>query len=297
MNGIEFYCFVWLLLLLLININISYNNQIKNANTLLSLIFYILIVRLSNIAGDLSNYVEALNEIKIDYYYLKEIIFWLYLGSINLVSDDNIIFVISDLILLCLISNTLKKNGMPIYFVSIFFIAFHFFLGHQNIYRQWLGTIFILVSGKRKVRFISVFIHNACLFPLASTLRNNYIVTFSALLLIYYFAAMNIGYMTVETGENTVVLLSVLSFVNQIIIWKAEEGKKYLPFLLGTLMLGVWGAISSTYIERFLYLYLGLTTIEVLKIMNKSWNRKYISVYVLSYTLPVIITPINVFLA
>lgn len=116
--------------------------------TFIALVVLSLIVRV-NPHSDMIVYIESM---KVDFtdmlslpYYLKNIVFWgtnslLYSAGLS----PNIILYAWDIVTFILMIKTRRNIGLPYYFIPLFYVSFVGVFGLQNIYRQYIASVFLL---------------------------------------------------------------------------------------------------------------------------------------------------------
>lgn len=139
---------------------------------MISLPVYSIVIRTSGYDYDIGNYrnIMTFTDITDSLYYMKEPIYWLssnwmhrYMGIPELW-----VFVIFDCISFYVIYKSSCKMKLPYYFVFAFIVFFPSHMGIQNIYRQYLAMVVILLSlsykdeSMKSVLFliVAVLIHN-----------------------------------------------------------------------------------------------------------------------------------------
>jgi hypothetical protein len=263
---------------LLFNIVVRYRRSIKNGATLIALIFHIIIVRISGFDGDISVYMEGFNQDRSEFYYLKEILFWLIIDFYNYFVEDDYVFLAIDLTVLLLIYKICKKMRLKFYYAPMFYVTFFNILGHQNIYRQWLaGLIFIyLYINRGKYTFFVGLIHNSLLaFVGANSIKSSkHRILMLLFLPLFGYLISNYlpsGYQEVETGSNFVLPLNILMICNFLILkWLCQDEMVLKLFLNTTFfVITVSLFLSSTFGERMVYLYLCLIMPFTLFELNK----------------------------
>lgn len=92
-------------------------------------------------------------------YYLRNIVFW---GISSILCDiglpTQVVFLLWDFLSACLLIVARKNLNLPYYFIPLFIVSFIGVLGLQNVYRQYLSTIFFLysISLLEKSRFMTI---------------------------------------------------------------------------------------------------------------------------------------------
>ena len=104
----------------------------------------ILVVR-TNFDFDMVRYADAMSYSSLSIYFLKEPVVWLgqrYLFS--WIQNSFLVFAISDLLIGLVLFRSFRNFNLPQYAFFSILIFFLFVLGMQNVYRQWVATIFFL---------------------------------------------------------------------------------------------------------------------------------------------------------
>ena len=148
------------------------------------LFIFMFIVRFSGFDTDIVTYSNQFTATGLDFYYLREFVFWL--GSrlvYSVFQNDLVSFLFMDLIwIIAMIkagnrmSND-NKDNLNNALLVVLMTSFPFFFGYENIYRQFYATVFALLSyslieskhSKSILLFVvAFFMHNivALLLPL-----------------------------------------------------------------------------------------------------------------------------------
>lgn len=137
-------------------------------------VVFILIIRNSGFDTDIEAYSNYMQHFSI--YMVKEIAFYGMITQLyQLVENETLVFIIVDILfLLFLILNvkTIKNydKRASVIFIPLLTLSFPFIMGIENIYRQFLGTIILLLSysirKKSEIKsnllfFLSIFFHNS----------------------------------------------------------------------------------------------------------------------------------------
>ena len=134
-----------------------------------SVLVFMFIVRNAGFDLDLIVYAKEMRSSSIDFYYLREFIFWL--GSrlvYYLFQDAFLSFLFMDLIWIITILKignrmaSFKKENLNNALLVVLMTSFPFVFGYENIYRQFYATIFALLSyslvDKKHYKSIFLFI-------------------------------------------------------------------------------------------------------------------------------------------
>lgn len=297
----EFIAILFLLFFLIFNLHVIYDLRLKNIFTVFSVFIYILFVRLRDSNGDIGIYLSSIDSIDFSLYFMKEPIFWIYIWFIKIIFGGKLVFIVSDIIMCVVCAKILKLKSLPLYYLPVFFILFFSFLGHQNIYRQWVATLFfILFFDKKYFNMFFIFIHNFLLLPvIVNFIKNKKIIVFIFLCLTYFLLNMiPIGYTVVETGNDSVVMLCVLSILYLYFLNNFSIHYKIIYFIniMFCVCILIVFQFSSTYSERYFYFFFVFIAVEILSILSRSRYKIYSSIFVLINTLPIFFTSLNSFI-
>lgn len=195
---------------------------------LFSLLLFSFILRDSGFIGDFLVYKDVLKsdikEMLNSPYYLREIGYW---GGSTLfyqvLQDEVLTFLFIDFLFFAFFTCFCYKNKIPAYYVLLFFIIFPSILGIQNVYRQHLATILIVISifsqmkipYKLLLMFSASLLHNVTVLflPFVFILRKKYLyalVTSLGVLYILFFLGGEKS--NQETGEFPPILYMVFIF-------------------------------------------------------------------------------------
>lgn len=302
----ELTLFIFLYFFLIFNIHVKYHIAIKNYLTFLLLLAYIVAVRYTNLDGDMSVYFDSVGQSRFDLYYLKEILFWLLIDFSTFFTKSELLFVVSDLVVLILISRILFQKQISFYMAPLFFILFFFFLGHQNVYRQWIATLLVIyfIQHKSLMSFIAILFHNSTaitLYAFYVSLLSKYRILMLAAFAVFLFMLSLVpkGYADVNTGSNLVLPLAGLSLLYISVTYVFDSRFKQLCwflFLFWCFAMLSSSALSSTYIERIFYMLLGICTPYLLVSLLKFKYRIFLSIFITLNFIPTFLTGIKVFI-
>lgn len=174
-----------------------FNNRDKISYFFAFLMFFLfsVVARFSVVKIDMLTYTETMQydfSSYVNLYYLREPVYWLLSKYLyDLIGDTRVVLVLIDVIFFTIILIAFYKKNIQTYFIFLFFCFFVSILGFQNVYRQYLATIFIvltlfLVDVKfMKKSFLILFatlIHNVSIlfFPLIfiNEKKRNYVKLF-----------------------------------------------------------------------------------------------------------------------
>lgn len=241
--------------------------------TFLSYSALIFIVRNSGFDNDIEVYSESMAYDYISFYYLREPVVWFLQRFIfNIINDPICVFYISDMLLFLMLFSAYRRIGVPryAYFSIILFVPF--FLGFQNVYRQFAAMIFLVYAvsfiGKsnliRMILFsLSFLSHNsgAIFFQLMFIkVRNVYFLLLSfvgylIIPLILYFGA---DYKSKSSTGLSLEIIYILSLFLLLLIYlifydfKIKINDFYFPILINCLYICVLSVffLSSASSER-----------------------------------------------
>ena len=149
-----------------------------------SVIIFLFIVRYQGFDSDIETYAREMYATSMDFYYLREFIFWMGSRFVYYIFQDEFLsFLLMDLIWIIAIIKTGNRmssfnyNNLNNALLVVLITSFPFVFGYENIYRQFYATIFALFSyslvDKRYYKSllffaIAFFMHNtvALLLPL-----------------------------------------------------------------------------------------------------------------------------------
>ena len=201
------------------------------------LILFIIIVRLNaflfnGFELDILTYALEMKATSFHIYYMREFIFWLGIRLIFFITHSELIsFILLDMLwiyLLVKISSVNKYERLNNGLIIVLATSFPFFFGYENIYRQFLATITILLAyshfsfSKRKswlLFLISVFIHNLTILALPLLLPKLLLrfskidrIIISAFLALLYVMVLPF-FLSFKSIGTTEVDLSILYFI------------------------------------------------------------------------------------
>ena len=145
----ELYCY---LVIALLSVVFSINRSLVPNPTIFFLFWlttYILLVVIvrSTFDSDIATYALAMSQSSMSIYYLKEPVVWLGQRLLfNVLQDQYLVFIVTDLIIGLILYRTFQNFKMPQYAFFSFLIFFPTVLGMQNVYRQWVATVLLLYS-------------------------------------------------------------------------------------------------------------------------------------------------------
>lgn len=317
----ELYIYILLVIIGLISI-LTENNKLVSLIYIPFIFIFILTVRLSGYDIDIQHYADAMlitddNSI----YYLKEFVFWYSQRFLYIIlNNDLLVFLFTDIIWIILVlkvSNTLNegvkfKNGL----IIILMTSFPFFFGYENVYRQFYGTIMVLLSyslinKKLKISIfiflISLLIHNTMFLLLPFLIMKKkfnmkykiFIVTFILIIfiiLLNYMSQFKSGHTTGIDMSTYYMLLMVIASCIYIIKFNFNINLIYklMPSLYSSLILIVplqfmsfdmiaerLGMVFVIFLLYDLYSYSNT-------VLNKEYRIFFRTMLLLVFTLPVL---------
>jgi hypothetical protein len=141
------------LLILALSILFSFNHRFLKSDKLFLLlylfvsIFLSLVIRGAGFDSDIKTYALSMSSNSFSLYYLREPIVWLGQRLLfNVFYSEVVVFVFFDFIVLLFTYYALKNFKVPQYSYFALLSFFPFILGMQNVYRQWVAVVFVLLS-------------------------------------------------------------------------------------------------------------------------------------------------------
>lgn len=96
---------------------------------------------------DIQVYTIAMESIDLDFYYLKEPVVWYIQAFLySLFGSSYYVWILCDMLVFVALFVALRRFGVPQYAFFAIMVYFPFVLGMQNIYRQWVASIFLILS-------------------------------------------------------------------------------------------------------------------------------------------------------
>ena len=145
--------FSWYFLLMLMAFFFTIKRKVIVSSNLF-LFFYLflslvtsVIIRTAGFDWDIQVYANAMHSKTISTYYLKEPIVWFGMRYLyTIVNSEILVFVIYDVTFYFLFFCSIRQLKYPQYSYFLVFLFFPFFLGAQNVYRQFAAEIFLIAS-------------------------------------------------------------------------------------------------------------------------------------------------------
>jgi len=149
-----------------------------------STIAFLYIVRFEGFDTDIADYARQMHATGMDFYYLREFVFWFGSRCVYYIFQDDLIsFIFMDIIWIIVmvrVGNRLSsynKEKLNNALLLVLVTSFPFVFGYENIYRQFYATVFALLSyslidkkyySSLFILILSFFMHNivALLLPL-----------------------------------------------------------------------------------------------------------------------------------
>jgi hypothetical protein len=167
--------------------------------TFFSYLILIYVVRNSGFDTDIEVYSQSMGYDVYNSYYLREAIFWMSQRFIfKVVGDPVYVFYITDIFLLLVLFLAYKRIGVPRYAYFSILLFVPFFLGFQNIYRQFSAMVFVVYA----ISFVGRSFLNSLIFFLVSILCHNASAIFFQLLFldkkhVYFRTVSIVGYLLI----------------------------------------------------------------------------------------------------
>lgn len=284
----EFYYFLFLCFITVICAFQSKGNHQKVYNIVLFVLIFIYFLIVRNYPHDdmhayRSEITTPIELMMINIYFIREFLFWgtssvLY----SLVHSELFVFLLLDIVGLIVVFLTRRNFKLPTYYIPLFYLSFPGIMGAQNIYRQFLASIFFLaamsylyVNDKKTgciFLLIAPFLHNsvAVFFPiliLISDVKNAKFWFFvSCIGMILLLPQMVSSKSNSSTGLDLiylyvlVVLLSFLLFyITQRIVGHKNLLIRRISFFLFILTVAASILMGGAQSER-----IGITSIQIL---------------------------------
>lgn len=126
------------------------NHSVFYYLSLMILFIWSIITRNFNIQADIVTYMEVMRfDIRyyMDFYYLREPIYWFSSKILyDVMGDSVIVFILLDFIIFSLFVFICYKTKIRPYFIILFMIFFPNLMGFLNVYRQFFATVFLFTS-------------------------------------------------------------------------------------------------------------------------------------------------------
>lgn len=265
------------------------------------LVYFILVLLVrSEFDFDINTYAKTMPSSSFSLYYIREPVVWFgqrYL--FRLMQDAFLVFVAFDMLVGFILYKSLRKFDVPQYAYFSILIFFPFVLGMQNVYRQWVSSVFFLYSfsfvwgGTGKVRSyvafaLAVLSHNvAALFmPLLFVTRRKVL---GKLLWFCSFLVSFVGIIfgsdsksSAETGANLtmVYILLLLFFVFLLPLLdrgfiRKIRGLNY-KVLIGVSVVAIFSSLvlSSSAAERVAMFCLMISYPVLINLFEERFNGK-----------------------
>lgn len=210
-----------------------------------SVLVFMFIVRNAGFDLDLIVYAKEMRSSSIDFYYLREFIFWL--GSrlvYYLFQDAFLSFLFMDLIWIITIlkignrMDSFKKENLNNALLVVLMTSFPFVFGYENIYRQFYATIFALLSYSLvdKKHYKSIF-----LFIIAFFMHNIVAILIPIFIVkkLYKFNLTSRVQIAIITSSLFVASLGILESLKSVEKTGLQMGLFYLIIFLILLVVGL----------------------------------------------------------
>ncbi|RIH70361.1 hypothetical protein BJG01_08310 [Vibrio splendidus] len=231
------------------------------AFVVLVFIAWSVIVRFSGYDRDMVVYELSMVSESLNIYYLKEPVFWVFSRFLyDLFGKSQYVFIFYDVVSFVLLASYIKKSNLPIYTLLLFLCFFPSMMGMQNVYRQYLASIFLLCgflssinresNSKQMLLFIIAGLtHNVAFvfFPLKFIFSNSQYVERKTLFFLCCASVIILLPLALstkssnDTGDIPIAAYLILQLIILIFFIFANKGK----------MLGQW--IGYFYIQVFFF--------------------------------------------
>ena len=261
----------------------------------------VVIVR-SEFDVDINTYARAMEDISFSLYYIREPVVWIGQSLFfRLVGSSYLVFLFYDLIAAMFLFSALVNLNVPKYSFFGILLFFPFFLGMQNIYRQWFASVLFLYcfslawdgdgNGKAKgVFFASALSHNVSFLfmPVLFLKFDWYRVSFRRyFLLLFPLVGIYLGRGTKSSASTgvelefwylvVIVLLFLFVFLSdKCIIKKARRTEYELFIVLFFIALCAYFLLSSTGAERVAMFCLIILYPLLAKILDERFSQKFL---------------------
>lgn len=250
----------------------------KDKPSSLIFIFYLIfgfilsyVIRTSGYDHDINRYADNMSSDIVSLYYLREPFLWFGMRwGYEFFGNTLVVFIVLDLVCFLLLYRVFLIIGLPAYAYFLMFIYLPFFVGFENVLRQFVASIFLLFSiyliGKTRYGFFiaSALTHNiAVLFaPLVFRIRLKGLIELLPLFLLVTTAMLYFSNRKVEinTGIDfgTLFFIFILIFTIILRLRIVPKNRYFFDILYFaiTIMLAANLTLSSGQTERIGYLLL-----------------------------------------
>lgn len=273
----EFIIYLFITLILFVT---SFISSEKRFSGKFNRLFYAIIILLFHISiwsfpqADMINYRNSMDypvELMVIHpYYFKEFFFWFSSSFIsNLFGATDYVFYFWGLITFWAVLKIRKNLNLNDSYILLYYASFITLLGVENIYRQFIGTTFLILAvsylinkrGKKSLLFflVAIFSHNVMLlfFPLYflsfRIFRKNWkVLTFIILFVEALLFPLAMGTKSgAETGMSLsgVYLLAILMVFLPIIV-----AYYFKDFKMKVVNLQIFGFVFGTFLVSFIFL-------------------------------------------
>jgi len=291
-----------------------------------ALFLFMVVVRLyafvySGFEADIHTYALEMNTDSLDFYYLREFVFWLGIRVLYYFTESEFItFILLDafwIYLIFCVSKYDKINNLSRGLVVVLATSFPFLFGYENIYRQFYASIVLLyayalvnINYKKSIFIflITIFIHNVSLlflpiFILKRFFKFNIKERFVIASFVSCFYILMLGYMAqyksaMSTGVDMSVLylllfcafflLLVFSFKENVLLLLEKVPSLFFSMII---MFGLLDINFDIIAERMGMMFIIFLIYDLYKYSNSienMVNRKLLRLFLLlTFTLPV----------
>ena len=291
-----------------------------------SVIIFLFIVRNEGYDSDIINYASQMQATGLDFYYLREFVFWFGSRFVYLILQDEFssfifmdIFWIFIMVKLGNIMSSNNKERLNNALLLVLVTSFPFVFGYENIYRQFYATVFTLFSysliDKKHyyaifIFIISFFMHNIVLlllplFIIKRFYRFNFIDRIQISLIVSLIIVSSLGilqkFKSVEqTGLNMgvfYVLIFVVLLIIGLLIFRYNIYKLFekIPslFFIVVLMIGLFVLNIDMVTERLGMMFICFLIYDLYKYTSEIENKSLRSItrisIMLLFTLPTLL--------
>ena len=231
------------------------------------------VIRTSGFDYDINVYSRAMISDLTNFDYLREPIVWYGLRFLYwLFGSELIAFVVMDIICFSLLYRIFSSMKLPVYTYFLMFYYIPFFVGFENIFRQYVSSIFLLyaifsLGNSRYLYYIGALLsHNVALIfaPLVIGVRFKNNLNSVIFLLLFFVGLMYFGGAKpqIETGSNFALAFFVSIIMLAVLVAKlfSRDSRNFrdVAMLCVLVIFPVFITLSSGQVERFGYLILAV---------------------------------------
>lgn len=241
---------------------------------LLFILLYFAVVRTEGYDLDINVYSRLMQSELVDFAFIREPVIWhgqrlLY----SILKDSTIVFIAFDVVLFICLGLAFRHFGLPAYSFFAALIYLPFFIGYQNIYRQFTATILMIsafsTNGYPRIIFFlfAVLSHNIALvfLPLVFAVkyfRKSQIILFGVFLY-FIFIYIKMEKVDINTGNDFSFLFVLFIFVISLILYDQSRFRfhefRYYHLYATISCIAAYLSLSSGEVERIAYFFLGVT--------------------------------------